>query len=69
VHAGVDGLALLIDSQLPCNVIVHLKRFQAQTKVGVGHEPSHSCRRVNPSTLYLVQIGRVLSDLDRASLL
>ena len=44
MHAGVDGLALLIDSQLPCDVIVHLKRFQAKAKVGVGHKPSHSGR-------------------------
>lgn len=64
MHAGVDGLALLIDSQVPCNVIVHLKRLQPQAKVGIGHEPIHSGRRVNPSPLYLVQSGRVLSDLD-----
>ena len=69
MHAGVDRLALLIDSQLPCDVIVHLKRFKAQAKVGVGHEPSHTSRRVDPSPLYLVQSGWVLSDLDRASLL
>jgi hypothetical protein len=69
VHAGVDRLALLIDSQLPCDVIVHLKRFKAKAEVWVGHKPSHCGRRVDPSPLYLVQSGWVLSDLDRASLL